>query len=139
MANDEIFEERRELASEDQLLIVQGKLQPDRFSGGLRLNVQAVWDLAAARARFGRYLSVALNGGVPPVADVLRLWPAKRSAGEFGEADLVQGLAVRFKLQRPGAVGELDLGDAARFWPSDEALGRWRSIAHDGAAQIVYD
>jgi DNA polymerase-3 subunit alpha len=140
VANDDIFEERRELACEDQLLIVQGKLQPDRFSGGLRLNVAAVWDLAAARARFGRYLSVALNGGVPPVADVLRLWPAKRSPGEFGaDGDVVQGLPVRFKLQRPGAVGELDLGDASRFWPSDEALGRWRSIAHDGAAQIVYD
>jgi DNA polymerase-3 subunit alpha len=141
VANDDIFEERRELASEDQLLIVQGKLQPDRFSGGLRLNVSAVWDLAAARARFGRYLSVALNGGVPPVADVLRLWPAKRSRIEEGSehGELVHGLPVRFKLQRPGAVGELDLGDAARFWPSDEALGRWRSIAHDGAAQIVYE
>jgi DNA polymerase-3 subunit alpha len=140
VANDDIFEERRELASEDQLLIVQGKLQPDRFSGGLRLNVAAVWDLAAARARFGRYLSVALNGagtGAPPVADVLRLWPARRSDSEHGE--LVHGLPIRFKLQRPGAVGELDLGEAARFWPSDEALGRWRSIAHDGAAQIVYD
>ncbi len=137
VANDDIFEERRELASEDQLLIVQGKLQPDRFSGGLRLNVAAVWDLPAARARFGRYLSVALNGGVPPVADVLRLWPAKRSESEHGE--LVHGLPIRLKFQRPGAVGELDLGEAARFWPSDEALGRWRSIAHEGAAQIVYD
>ncbi len=141
VANDEIFAERRELATEDQLLIVQGKLQMDRFSGGLRLNVAAVWDLAAARARFGRYLSVALNGGVPPVADVLRLWPAKRSrideGGEHGE--LVHGLSIRFKLQRPGAVAELDLGEAARFWPSDEALGRWRSLTHDGLAQIVYD
>jgi DNA polymerase-3 subunit alpha len=137
VANDEIFEERRDLAAEDQLLIVQGKLQPDRFSGGLRLNVSAVWDLSAARARFGRYLAVALNGGVPPVADVLRLWPARRVDSEHGE--LVQGLSVRFRLQRPGAVGELDLGDEARFWPSDEALGRWRSIAHEGAAQIVYE
>ena len=37
-------------------VVVQGKVQPDRFSGGLRLNVTQVWDLAAARARFGRYL-----------------------------------------------------------------------------------
>ena len=48
-------------------------------------------DLAAARARFGRYLSVQLGAGAPPpVADVLRLWPAKRSEDEHGE--LVQGL-----------------------------------------------
>ena len=33
-----------------ELVIVQGKAQPDRFSGGIRLNVQQIWDLAGARA-----------------------------------------------------------------------------------------
>ena len=28
----------------------------------LRLDVAQVWDLAGARARFGRYLTVAVNG-----------------------------------------------------------------------------
>jgi DNA polymerase-3 subunit alpha len=36
-------------------------------------------------------------------------------------------------------VAEIDLGDEARFWPCDEALGRWRSIAHGGSATVVYD
>jgi len=137
VAPDEMFEQRRDWAAEDRLLVVQGKVQPDRFSGGLRLNVTNVWDLAAARARFGKHLAVALNGGLPPVADVLKLWPARREDSEHGE--LLQGLSIRLKLQRPGAVGEIDLGDEARFWPCDEALGRWRSIAHGGAAQVVYE
>ncbi|MBA4175229.1 MAG: DNA polymerase III subunit alpha [Leptothrix sp. (in: Bacteria)] len=137
VAPDEIFAERRDLMAEDQLLIVQGKLQPDRFTGGLRLNVTAVWDLAAARARFGRYLWVAVNGTPPPVADVLRLWPARRVESEFGA--LVQGLPIRLRLQRADAAAEIDLGDDARFWPCDEALGRWRSIAQGGAAAIVYE
>ena len=137
VAPDELFETRRDWAAEDRLLVVQGKVQPDRFSGGLRLNVTQAWDLPAARARFGKHLAVALNGGLPPVADVLKLWPARREETEHGE--LLQGLAIRLKLQRPGAVGEIDLGDEARFWPCDEALGRWRSIAHGGAAQVVYE
>jgi DNA polymerase III subunit alpha len=137
VAQDEIFEARRDLMTEDTLLIVQGKLQPDRFSGGLRLNVGQVWDLAAARARFGRYLSVDVNGSAPPVADVLRLWPAKRVDSEQGE--LTQGLPIRLRLQRREATAEIDLGDDARFWPCDEALGRWRSLAHGGAATIVYE
>jgi DNA polymerase III subunit alpha len=137
VAPDEVFDNKRELMAEDQLIIVQGKLQPDRFSGGLRLNINAVWDLAAARARFGRYVAVALNGGVPPVADVLKLWPARSVEGEHGP--MKQGLAVRFKVQRGGAVGDVDLGDAARFWPCDEALARWRSVAHGGAAAVVYE
>ena len=137
VAGEELIESNRELFVEDQLIVVQGKLQPDRFSGGLRLNVNAVWDLAGARARFGRYLTVDINGGVPPVADVLRLWPARKVQGEHGP--LTQGLAVRLRLQRSTASAELDLGDDARFWPSDEALGRWRGIAEGGAAAVVYE
>ena len=136
VANEEMFAERRELMLEDALLIVQGKVQPDRFSGGLRLNVAQVWELAEARARFGRHLAVDLNGGLPPVGDVLRLWPPRAVETEHGQVR--QGLLVRLRLHRQGATADLDLGDDARFWPSDEALARWRSLAH-GSARIVYD
>ncbi|MBX3603074.1 MAG: DNA polymerase III subunit alpha [Rubrivivax sp.] len=135
--DDEQLEERRELVAEDQLLVVQARVQHDRFSGGLRLSVQQFWDLAGARARFGRHLAVDVAGAAPPVADVLKLWPARRVDTEQGE--LVQGLAVRLKLRRREATAELDLGDEARFWPCDEALGRWRSIAQGGTATIVYE
>jgi hypothetical protein len=53
VANEELLTANRELLKDDELVIVQGKVQPDRFSGGVRLNVQSVWDLAAARCRFG--------------------------------------------------------------------------------------
>jgi DNA polymerase-3 subunit alpha len=46
---------------------------------------------------------------------------------------------VRLRLKRPGAVAELDLGEASRFWPCDEALGRWRSMAGGGQALVVYE
>jgi DNA polymerase-3 subunit alpha len=42
-------------------------------------------------------------------------------------------------VQRSSATAEIELGDDARFWPCDEALGRWRSIAHGGVASIVYE
>jgi len=137
VANDELIEAHKEVMRDDELVIIQGKLQRDRFSGGLRLNVNQVWDLPAARARFGRYLTVEVNGAMPPVADVLRLWPARRAASEHGE--LVQGLSLRLRLRRDAASAEIDLGDDARFWPSDEALARWRSVAEGGRALIVYE
>jgi DNA polymerase-3 subunit alpha len=145
VASEELIEAHKDLLAEDQLLVVQGRVQPDRFSGGLRLNVNQVWDLPAARARFGRYLAVDVGGdgpagsaaAVPPVADVLRLWPVRRVESEQGE--LTQGLSVRLKLHRRLATAEVDLGDDARFWPCDEALGRWRSLARGGTATIVYE
>ncbi|MDH4061014.1 MAG: DNA polymerase III subunit alpha, partial [Aquincola sp.] len=137
VAQEDVHEANREILRDDELVIVQGKVQPDRFSGGLRLTVNAVWDLPAARARFGRYLAVAVNGKAPPVADVVRTWPPRRVATDQGEVR--QGLAIRLQLQREQAQAELDLGDAARFWPSDEALARWRQIANGGRAKVVYE
>ncbi len=138
VVGEDLLDRHRELLREDELLIVQGKVQPDRFAGGLRLNVQALWDLAGARARYGRHLAVqapALRSG-EPLAELLRNWPARRVDSEAGV--LEQGLAVRLRLQRPGVVAELELGDGARFWPSDEALLRWQQVA-GGAVEVVYE
>jgi DNA polymerase-3 subunit alpha len=137
VASEDLLEANRERLREDELIIVQGKVQPDRFAGGLRLNVNQVWDLPAARARFGKYLAVAVNGKTPPVADVIRTWPAKTLATEQGSTQ--QGLAIRLQLERQAVQVELDLGDAARFWPSDEALARWKTLAHEGRAAVVYE
>jgi DNA polymerase-3 subunit alpha len=137
VANEDLLNANRDLLKDDELIIVQGKVQPDRFSGGLRLTVTQVWDLAGARCRFGKYLRVDVNGSVPPVAEVLRDFPSRRVATEHG--DLPQGLTVRLQLHRASASGELDLGEAARFYPTDAALDRWRAAAHQGRAVVVYE
>jgi DNA polymerase III subunit alpha len=137
VANEDLLNANRDLLKDDELVIVQGKVQPDRFSGGVRLNVQSVWDLAGARCRFGKYLRVEINGSVPPVAEVLREFPSRRIETEQGELPL--GLSVRLALLREGAIGEIDLGDAARFYPSEAALQRWNAAASHGHAAVVYD
>jgi DNA polymerase-3 subunit alpha len=137
VANEDLLIANRELLKDDELVIVQGRAQPDRFSGGIRLNVQSVWDLAAARCRFGKYLRVEVNGSVPPVAEVLRDFPSRRIVTEQG--DLPQGLPVRLALLRENASGELDLGEAARFYPSEAAIARWSSAAAHGRAMVVYE
>jgi DNA polymerase-3 subunit alpha len=137
VVNEDLLDAQRALLVDDALLIAQGRVQLDRFSGALRLTVQQLWDLPAARARFGRYLAVSVNGGRPLVGEVLKAWPARRVDTEHGE--LSQGLAVRLRLERPRASAEIDLGDDGRFWPSDEAIARWRQVAHRGQAEVVYE
>ena len=77
-----------------------------------------------------------LNGHPPPLDEVLKRWPARRQPAAQGESP--QGLAVRLHLEREGASADLDLGDDARFWPSDEALALWRGCAADEQAEVVY-
>jgi DNA polymerase-3 subunit alpha len=78
-----------------------------------------------------------VNGGVPPLADLVATWPARRETTD--EGDLVQGLGLRLRIARPTATAELDLGEQGRFWPCDEALARCKALAHGGQAAIAYD
>jgi len=137
VANEELLNANKDTLAEDELIIVSGKVQNDRFSGGLRLNVQQVWDLAGARARFGKFLLIKANGVTPPVVEVLKTWPARQVESEQGV--LRQGLPLRLAIRREGAVAELDLGDASKFWPCDEALAHFGSGSEDSVPQIVYE
>ncbi|KQT10365.1 DNA polymerase III subunit alpha [Ramlibacter sp. Leaf400] len=136
-ADENVINTHRNLLKDDELVIVQARLQPDRFSGGFRLSIQQAWDLATARCRFGKFLRVAVNGKAPDVQRLVREFPARREQTEQGE--LVRGLPVRLAVRRDQAVAELQLGEAARFFPSDAALASWMAQADQGLAQIVYD
>jgi DNA polymerase-3 subunit alpha len=136
-ADEAVVNANRNLLKDDELVIVQGKLQPDRFSGGFRLNVNQVWDLATARCRFGKFLRVAVNGTAPDVKRILREFPARREVTDQGE--LLRGLPVRLSVKRDGAQAEIQLGEDARFFPSDAALASWMAQADQGAAQVVYE
>jgi DNA polymerase-3 subunit alpha len=136
-ADEALIQAHRNLLKDDELIIVMAKVQPDRFSGGSRLVVQQIWDLPAARCRFGKFLQVAVNGVAPDIGRLLKDHPAKVELSEQGE--LVRGMSVRLKLLRDGAQAEVQLGEHAKFFPSDAALASWMAQAHDGDARIVYD
>ncbi|MBK6358564.1 MAG: DNA polymerase III subunit alpha [Comamonadaceae bacterium] len=140
-ADEALINANRSLFRDDELVIVMGKLQPDRFSGGLQLTVNQVWDLPAARCRFGKYLRVAVNGAAPDISRLVKEFPARREMTEQGE--LLRGLPVRLSVERQHATvrarAELQLGDEARFFPSDAALASWSAQAAQGQAVIVYD
>jgi len=129
------------LLRDDALVVVMGKLMPDRFTGGMQLTVNQIWDLDQARCRFGKFLRVAVNGRSPEVARLLQEYPAVTEQGEHGA--VVRGLGIRLQVTRQGDDGgaraELQLGDAMRFFPTDAALAQWRAQADQGQAQIVYE
>lgn len=136
-ADEGVFGPHRSWLKDDELVVVMAKLQPDRFSGGFRLNVSQIWDLATARCRFGKYLKVAVNGTAPDIQRLVREFPPKREMSEQGE--LLRGLTVRLFVQRDEATAELQLGEQAKFFPSDAALASWMAQADKGRAQVVYE
>ena len=140
-ADEALINAHKHLLKDDALIIVMGKLQPDRFAGGMQLTINQIWDLEQARCRFGKFLRVAVNGHAPDVERLLKSFPAQREMTEQGE--LVRGLGVRLAVTRSGDAGaasaELQLSDAMRFFPTDAALAQWRAQADKGQAVIVYE
>jgi DNA polymerase-3 subunit alpha len=59
---NELFDSNRRLLAEDQLLIVEGKVVHDDYSGRLRVTADKVFDLAGARGLFAKAMRLSLNG-----------------------------------------------------------------------------
>jgi DNA polymerase-3 subunit alpha len=144
-ADEALINAHKDLLKDDELIIVMGKQQPDRFSGGMQLTVTQIWDLDQARCRFGKYLQVSAHSGPQglklDLARLIKDFPAQKEVTEQG--DLWRGLGVRFALTCQGEEGaakaELQLGERAKFYPSNAALASWWAQAAPGKAEIFYE
>jgi len=146
-ADENLINSTRHILKDDELVIVMAKMQADRFSGGFRLKMEQIWDLPTARCRFGKYLRVAVNGRAPEIARLVKEFPAQRVMTDQGE--LILGLRVRLSLSRlgqgegmkegAGASAEVQLGEQAKFFPTDAALAGWIAQAEGGKAVIAYE
>jgi DNA polymerase-3 subunit alpha len=61
---NELWDAERAKIKEDELLLVEGKVQDDAYSGGLRVSAEKLFTLAEARSRFARGLRLTMNGGL---------------------------------------------------------------------------
>jgi DNA polymerase-3 subunit alpha len=114
---NELFEAERAKIKEDQLLLVEGKVQRDDFSGGLRVVADKLMTLGEARGRFAKVLRLSLNGG----SDAERL---KSVLAPFRSGPC----PVRLSYRNATAVAELALPDSWRVRLDDAlltALGDW--------------
>ncbi len=159
-ADEALINANKELLADDALIIVQAKLQPDRFSGGNRLAVNKIWDLASARCRFGKYLTIKIKQKTEndtaaghsqkglqnlqvisqSMRAIMKDFPPKRELTDQGE--FFKGLGIRFEIEKfegdMGASAQLQLGESARFFPSDAALASWYAAVDANALKLVY-
>ena len=140
-ADEALLNTYRNQLKEDEFVVMMGRLQLDHFSGGLRVKVQQVWDLAGARCRFGKYLHVVVGDKSPEVPRLVQEFPPCREESEQGT--VLHGLRVRMGVrcvaEQGAAVAELQLGDASRFYPTDAALAAWSAQVGTGSAVVIYE
>ena len=108
---NELWDAERAKIKEDELLLVEGKVQKDDYSGGLRITADKLYTLAEARGRFARSLRLTMNGG----SDARRL-QALLAPFRNGPCP------VRLNYRNGDAAAELPLPDSWRVRLDDALL-----------------
>jgi DNA polymerase-3 subunit alpha len=105
-----VFEENKKMFKEDEFLAVVGKVSEDRFSGGLRISAEKVFDIVAARIQYGRQLGMQL----PTTLD------SRKIAEVLAPHRSEHGLPLAARISPQGVACVLQFGDDWRVAPSDE-------------------
>ncbi|MHB1240328.1 MAG: DNA polymerase III subunit alpha [Gammaproteobacteria bacterium] len=142
----EAFQRYRPLLVKDHLLVVEGALGVDDYTGGYRMSAERILDINQARAVFLRRLVVevraqqAANGFVQSLA--MALTPFRVAADgaqvEAGTAGPAAGCPVWVDYMRAGARAQIALGPQWRVEPTDELLQRLAELAGQEQVKLVY-
>lgn len=126
---NEQFEANRHLLREDELLIVQGKVAEDSYSGGLRVTADSLYSLAEARAHFVSSLRLSMNGQ----ADVSKL---KDLLEPFRDQE--KGCLVEIDYQNHDAACMAHLSDQWRVVADEALIEAAQKWLGEGKAKWVY-
>ncbi len=114
---NELFEAERDKIVTDEVLVIEGKVRYDEFSGGNAVVAERLMTLGEARARFARHLLLKMNGQ----SDAAKL---KSLLSPFAPGPA----PVRVRYRNAVAECEMVLGDTLRVKLDDallEALSGW--------------
>jgi DNA polymerase-3 subunit alpha len=127
----DIYAAHREKLVKDALLVIEGQVSNDDFSGGLKMRADAVYPLAEARETKVSALRLRLRPGTVTSlqGDELKQCLQRHTPG---------ACKVVVDYQLPRVQGDVSLGDAWRVRPSDELLAHLRSLYGTDAVTLVY-
>ncbi|MBK8132571.1 MAG: DNA polymerase III subunit alpha [Gammaproteobacteria bacterium] len=127
----ELYREHREKLVRDAILVVDGQVSEDDYSGGIKMRADTVHTLAEARRSALKSLVLELRGdrvgaeGAVLLADILA--PYRRG-----------GCPLRLRYRRAGAMGEIALPPDWALNPEDELLHRLRDNFGRDSLQLNY-
>jgi DNA polymerase-3 subunit alpha len=130
----DVYEKNREKLAKDSMIVIQGDVQGDEYTGELRVRVAEAFTIVEARARFAHHLQVHLCADLqhPDIAQRLRglLEPHRSSADDNCR------LRVRLNYATASARGHLELPAEWSLQPNDELL---RSLRNEfGSERVNY-
>ena len=128
----ELYDQQRGQIEADQVLIIEGEVANDDFSGGLRLRGKDVTPMVAARTRYGEAVELSLDSARVNGRLVESLRESLAPHRDNG------GLPVRLRYRNDAAIGWLELAEPWRVAPSDKLLIALREVEGQDGVRLKY-
>ena len=130
----ELLNQHQALLKDDQLIIVEGRVSHDEFSGGIRVNARKLHDLSGLRNSRASFLKISCNGQADAVKLKALLKPYCKSA-----SDEQRGCAVKIEYHNQTSKVELMLGNDWRVDLHEELIaGLTQWLSRDNV-KILYN
>ena len=131
---NELWDAERAKIKEDELLLVEGKVSRDDYSGGMRVTADRLYTLGEARSRYAKALRLALNGSSPAAktADSAARLQALLAPYRSGACP------VRLAYGNDAAEAELTLPDDWRVRLDDALLAALNDWLSSDNVKVVY-
>jgi DNA polymerase-3 subunit alpha len=127
----DLFSAQRELLVKDRLLVLEGEVGVDDFTGGCSMTVQKLSDLDTAREAYARNVVIRLgedgvgSGLLDEIRDTVNVYRHGRT-----------GLCIDYL--RSDASVRLPLGDDWRVHPTQELLKRLSELVGSESVEVEY-
>jgi len=127
----EPYQRYQDILIKDKLIVVEGEVSVDEYSGGYRMSARTIYDIEQARSHFAKRLRIAVNerrasnGFIPALQHILQ--PFRQGS-----------CPVVINYQSPSASADLALGREWLVHPSDELLHRLRELAGEQDVEVIY-
>ena len=128
------YDEYRDRLANDRVLVLEGTVAEDDYSGGICLTASRIWAIDEARGAFASHLRVGLQGRGLDAAMIGKLQHALTlHKGVNGCSCRVQ---VDYSNDNANAL--LNLGTEWRVSPTDELLGQLQQLDGVGSVELVF-
>ncbi len=135
VVGSELLNQYANLIKEDQLLVIEGRVSNDDFSGGIRVNARKLYDLASARSAHASMLKISCNGQSDAAKLTTILSPYCKKSTDSDK----KLCPVKIEYHNSQGQASLMLGDAWRVELQDELLRNLHAWLSKENVKILYN
>jgi len=127
----ELYERHRDLLAKDTLLVVEGQVSMDEYSGGFKMSAERIYNIDQARGTFASRLEIDMDAALAATGFMQELKQALKPATPGN-------CLVCVRYDAGPACAEILLGPEWKVTPGGVLLDRLSGLAGEGRVRLIY-